>query len=341
MNRALLDQLQQMRSWPSLTVVFNTTRGAIITDSERATGHRLIQEASDRLGSPDGDVNDELRDRLIAELHQLLGSQTEVRSGHAIALCASPEYAAAVALGGRVEERVVIDETFATRDLVADLNRTASYRVTTVSESTIRTFVGDRTRLAEERGDAWPVVRAEESNDTVWSRQVSDQLRSLDAAFPLPTVLVGVKRTLARVVEDSDVTMIGEVTGNHDRTGAAELHTLVWPVVLDWIGQREQRALDRLDDARSGRRYASGVDEIWPLATDKRIELLVVESGYTLSAHIGDNGQLDRSPNADGRVTDDVIDEAIEAVLQSGGKITMVADGTLDDHGRVAAVLRF
>ena len=70
------------------------------------------------------------------------------------------------------------------------------------------------------------------------------------------------------------------VAGDHDRSGAAQPHPLVWPVVLDWMGQRQSRA---------------------------------------------SNGQLDRVGESTGRMTDDVIDEAIEAVLQSGGAATVVA----------------
>lgn len=177
MNRALLDQLQQLRSFPSITVLLNTTPGGTPSDDEQATGRRLISEAASRLGDDDPDGS------LVAQLAELLNSQAGQRAGHAVALCVSSGHAAAVSLGGNVEERVVIDDTFATRDLVADLNRTASYRIIAVSEALVRVFVGDRTRLVEQRDDHWPLLRSDEDNDTHWSRLVSDQLRASDADF--------------------------------------------------------------------------------------------------------------------------------------------------------------
>lgn len=338
MNRSLLDQLQQMRSYPSITVLMNTTRGSTLSADEIATARRLIQTAADRLT---GDVDDRARTLLTDRLHASIEERTGQRSGQALALCVSRDHDAVVSLGGPVEERVVIDETFATRDLVADLNRTASYRIATMSESAVRIFLGDRGRIVEERSDDWPLHRGDEVSDAIWSRQVNDALRQAEAGYSLPLVVVGVQRTVARLLDDSGLEIIGHVTGNHDRTGPAELHTLIWPMVLDWIGAQESRALDRLDDARSSKRYASGVHEIWPLANEGRVDLVVVEEDFSMSARIDDNGQLDPSDDDHRDVTDDVVDEIIEAVLQNGGHATMVSTSTLESHGRIAAVLRY
>lgn len=348
MNRSLLAQLQQMRSYPSITVLMNTTRGTELSDDELATARRLTQTAAERLT---GDVSDDVRHRLISRLAELVDERSGRRSGHALALCVSTEYDAAVSLGGSVDERVVIDETFATRDLVADLNRTAEYRVLAVSESGARNFLGDRVRIVEERSDIWPLARPDGTSDDAWSREVSDQLTALDTDNSIPVVVAGVKRTVTRLVDVSATNVIGHVAGNHDRTNAGELHTLVWPIVLDWIGTEQQRAITRLDEARSAKRYVSGIDEIWSLANDGRVELLVVEEGYTLRARVGAGGHLQTDHDADPRladsmaadreITDDIIDEVIEAVLQNGGATTLVDNATLDDCGRIAAALRY
>ncbi len=80
---------------------------------------------------------------------------------------------ALVYLGREVEERVVVDETFATRDLVADLNRTARLRVVTISDRRARLLVGDRHRLVEVASDDWPLVRDDDAGPTLWVRSVA------------------------------------------------------------------------------------------------------------------------------------------------------------------------
>jgi hypothetical protein len=98
---------------------------------------------------------------VVAALRSLLLEAALQPATRAVALCASPEYQAVVRLGREVRDRVVVDDTFATRDMVADLNRTAVFRVATVSDRKARVLIGDRNRLAEVRDDQWPLVRDE------------------------------------------------------------------------------------------------------------------------------------------------------------------------------------
>lgn len=53
-----------------------------------------------------------------------------------------------------------------------------------------------------------------------------------------------------------------------------DLHHRVWLLATDWLRNGHKRAMQCLDEARSQRRFAGGIDEIWPLANEGRIELL-------------------------------------------------------------------
>ncbi len=337
MNRTLLDQLQQLRCYPSITLLMNTRQGTTLGDDDRGTAHRLADEAAERLAALiDGDPKS-----LIDRIHALVEERAHEPSGQALAICVSPDHEIAISLGGPVDERVVIDETFATRDLVADLNRTVVYRVLAVSDSIIRAFVGDRQRLVEERSASWPQVRDDQISDTVWSRTVSAAVKQLDVEYPVPNVTAGVVRSTSRLLGGTGIDVIGHVSGNHDRTAASELHSLAWPLVVDWKALRQSRALDALDQARSAKRYAAGPNELWALALDGRIDHLVVEADFSLSARVDHNGHVHPTDDEGRDVTDDVVDEIIEAVLQNGGHITMVEASILAPHDRIAAVLRF
>jgi hypothetical protein len=258
-----------------------------------------------------------------------------------MAMCVSPEYSAVVRLGRHVNERVVIDETFATRDMVADLNRTAVYRVITISERVTRLFVGDRQRLVEQRNDRWPMERQDEQSLASWTRDVVHHLRSEQSLHSLPTVLAGVQRSVRSIAPALRDT-IGTVAGNHDRTSASMLHSAAWPLVTDWLRNDGQRALSQLDEAISASRYAGGIHEIWPLAVDGRIATLIVEDDFALPARLDAHNQLHDADDTDHPdVYDDIVDEAIEAVLAHNGSAVMVASGSLEQHARIAAVLRY
>jgi len=338
MNRATLDELQRQRCYPSITMLLNTTPGITLSPTELDTARRLACHIDNRL---DGDVSDALRLSLITRLTHAIDEQAGEPSSHALALFISPEYSAVVRLGRSINERVTIDDTFTTRDLVADLNRTALYRVITISEQTSRLFLGDRERLVEQRDDIWPLTRNDEHTPTTWTRDLSDRLRTEHATDPLPVVVAGVQRSVREFAPTLAET-IGVIAGNHDRTSTTELHHAAWPIVNDWLRTDATRAMRQLDLARSNKRYAGGIHEVWPLALDGRVATLIVESDYTLPARIDANNQLHPANDPDHPdVNDDIIDDTIEAVLQHGGASVIVNSNALIDHQRIAAILRY
>lgn len=338
MNRALLAQLQRLSAYPSVTVLAPTTAADPMRDEDVKRLLALVADADRRLV---GDVDDDIRLAVVDRLRALVDEAALQPATRAVALCASPEHHAVVHLGRDVRPRVVVDDTFATRDMVADLNRTAVFRVLTVSDRKARLFVGDRARLAEVRDDRWPLVRDELDTPTGWVRAMIDAISEECGDQELPTVLAGVHRTVRAVRPRLPIEPIAVLGGGHDRTGWAELHRLVWPVVVDWMRRDGDRAMAQLDAARGARRFAGGIDEVWSLAADGRVQLLVVEEDYDLAASIED-GQITPAtdPEAPG-VVDDLVDELIEAVLRHGGEAVMVPSGTLAAHDRVAAALRY
>jgi len=339
MNRLLLDDLIGRFAYPSVTVLANTRRGSALAEDDLVSIRAQIDRADDRLRT---DVHDEVREMVVARLHALLAAHRDDRPGTALALFASPDHSALVHLGREVRPRIVIDDTFATRDLVADLNRTAAFHVVAISDRKMRVLVGNRHRLVERRDDRFPVLRDEDEPAGPWRRRIAEELELVCRERRLPVVLAGVERTLASVHVDLGDRRVGVINGNHDRTGWADLHTLAWPLVVDWLRTDGARALERLDRARSAFRYAAGIDEVFPLATEGRIELIVAEDGFAPSVRLGSQGQL--IPAADlehPEVVDDIVDDTMELVLRYGGESVIVPDGVLGEQGRVAAVLRY
>ncbi len=238
----------------------------------------------------------------------------------------------------------MIDDTFATRDLVADVNHAAVYRVVTISNRTVRVLIGDHRRLVEECSDSWPMVRSSYETTTSWGNEVVRRLRAEQRRLPLSTVVAGVERSVRHAGAAIDpLSTIGVIPGNHDRTSWVDLHNAAWPLVADWLRTGQARALERLDWARSACRYAGGLDEVWTLANDGRVELVVVGESLAMAARLDDRHGLQRADHereARG-VVDDLVDDILEAVLRHGGNAVIVGDAQLQDHQRIAATLRY
>jgi hypothetical protein len=338
MNRALLSEIQSKSGYPCVTLLVSTTPGSRLHPDDLQAVVGLVAEADRRLR---GDVPDEVRSTVLATLEQLVHRAAGEAATKAIAVCVSTDYAAVVRLGRAVRPRCVVDHSFATRDMVADAHRTALYRVITVSDRRVRLLVGDQNRLAEERSGDWPIERQDDQSLAQWSRAVSHSVRSEYAQYATPTVIAGVERSTRELLKLDRVEVIGHLPGNYDHTSWSELHRASWPIVETWLQRDRHDAQVRLERARSNRRFAGGIAEVWDLAREGRVELLVVEESFDYPARLVD-GRL--APAADREapdVVDDAVDELIETVMRAGGRAVVVPEGDLAAHDRLAAVLRY
>lgn len=338
MNSALLSELQRREAYPSVSLLLNTAPGSSTSSSDRVALARLADNAERRLL---GDVPDATRQAVIGSLRELIESSLDEPTSRSLALFASQEYSAVVRLAEPVRDRVVIDTTFATRDLVADAQRSALFRVVTVSDHLSRLLIGDRTRLVEEKNDRWPLQRDEDQTREAWSRTVLAAIADERSSHPVPTVVAGTQQVARAISKDAGTETIGVIRGNHDRTGWVDLHTEAWPLVCDWLRSGDAHAVDRLEVARGARRYAAGIDEVWDLACDGRVELLVVDRAFEYPARLDDGRLVAASDVESPDVIDDAVDELIEHVLRQSGRVAMVDGDALSGHDRTAAVLRY
>jgi len=321
----------------------------------------LFAEAESRLSLELTTSEVTARIRVLVELAETVD---EDRGQQAIALFASARYRAASRLPEAVLDRVVVDDTFATRDLVRALHRTPTHLTVVLGDPGARLFAGQG-RVLREVADDWFPVSGEEGPDhgergrrhdpgiereQRRARLVRDIDLALDAhlrSASHPLFVLGARERVAAFKAGSrHQRQIGGTVSGGLPAGVAvgQVAAAVWPAVEDWLDHRQREAIGELDQAVGARRLAAGIDEVWPLARDGRGDLLVVEEGYALAARTDASGgdRLERveDPRAPG-VVDDVVDEVIEAVMNRGGRVAIVADGSMAERGRIALKLRF
>ena len=105
---------------------------------------------------------------------------------------------------------------------------------------------------------------------------------------------------------------------------------------------KRTRASPASNEAVSVNRHASGIDQVWRAAFEKRCQTLLVETGFEHPADLAPEG--DRLLPYSGRgaaALDDAVDEVIERVIADGGEVFFYEPGVLDIHQRIAAVLRY
>jgi hypothetical protein len=352
--------LQAQQDYPSISILAPTHRTAPANKKDRIVVKNLVAQGLERLHS-------EFKKREVAAVVQNLKKLVDgidwQHTLDGLALFASRKVAAAFELPFRVKARVMIDASFATRDLVFTLNRAPRYRVLVLSEKPTRLFDASTNVLTEHTAKPFPVLHkgpggasklpggqginrsaVRDESHRQFFRKVADAVAELQKHDKLPLVVVGVERYLAfyeEVTADAE-SIVGLVGGSHDATSPRDLGRLAWPVFQAGATQQRTRALVRLDAAVSANRHASGIDQVWRAAFEKRCQTLLVETGFEYKADLAPQG--DRLLKYSGRgpaALDDAVDELIERVLADGGEVFFYEPGALDLHQRIASILRY
>ncbi len=361
MNRADLKLLQSLESYPSITITLPTHRTSPDNKQDPIRVRNLLKLAAEKLTAEAGDQDVK---HLIEELDYIAEDIDYMHALDGLAIFVSNQVSRKFYLPFTLAERVVIDPTFYTRDLVFALNRSPRYRVVALSEQPTRLFEGLRDDLDEIRTAGFPFFHGgpggattlpddpsvnrslyRDEHHRTFFRTVDNALGTVHAADPLPLVLVGVDRYISffREVSRHTDSIIATWRGNHDRTSAHDLGKLIWPEVEQAFAAQRTHILTDLNDAVGAHRSASTIGEVWRKAREGRGAVLVVEEGFHYPARVTADGmglEPIETPTTPEDL-DDAVDEAIEAVLTMGGRVVFVADGTLAQHSRIALILRY
>ncbi|MDO8119807.1 hypothetical protein Q6346_00595 [Isoptericola sp. b490] len=351
---ALVLRLQAARSYPSVSVLMSTRPGAAMHQTDRTRLRALTREVALRLAAEDGGAEEHRY--LLHELEQIADAAVLEATGAALGIFVNASTAVRVVLPLPVADRVVVDPTFATRDLVRAMHRTPRHSVLVLSQrhaqlyegvvGGLRPAPGHRFPLERDRGDARPRgrhpdrPRLHEAEATAFLRDVDAALGAHLAARPMPLVVVGPARLLALFTDGSRnlARLAGTVVGNLGGLPLDELATRIRPVVEAYLRSREAEALALLERRTGEGRTVSGMAAAWLAGRHERPEMLAVEEGLYVPARLSPDGDhLTPADDVDHPdVIDDLVDELIETVLHRGGWVALVSDGALRDHDGVA-----
>lgn len=293
--------------------------------------------------------------------HPELQPDPRAEAGQGLAILVTPHDGQLLHLPFAVVEQVVVDRTFATRQLLEGIARNPRYRVLVLDGHHARMFQGEGHRLVEVRTHGFPVhveppheqdtpqkdlpihEEAEREEHRIVYRAVDDALEAACRVDPLPVVVTGAERELALFGEVTahGGRIVGRLAGNYAHTHPAELATTVRPALDAHRAAEQTRVLERLREAHGRERAVFGLSAVQEAVAEGRGNLLVVEEGFTFPGQWTDGLTPGDTPDERIDDLDEVVDDVIETVLLAGGHVEFVDDGALAGHGRIGMLLRY
>ncbi len=249
-----------------------------------------------------------------------------------------------------VEDRVVIDPTFATRDVVRAVQSNPRFLLLHMDHRSANLYRYNQKYLEPVLSPDFPALR---EGRVRAGRDVERQrmfLRGIDAGLSrhlaetnLPIVIVGGDRVVGEFLRltRNGSKVAGIARGIHSRPHLSELEDIGRSVMRDHVDDLAAAAHDTLYARLRVKRAVTGLLGCWHAASTENPELLVVEQHFAMPARMVAEGRYVEPADDEEHpeVIDDAVDDLIEKVLQSGGFVSVVPDGTLREHGRVALTL--
>ncbi|TRV78056.1 chemotaxis protein [Streptomyces sp. 130] len=366
LTAGLLQELRRTRPYPALSLTMPTHRRAPDNAQDAVRLRNLLSEAHNRLEA-DPEVGRDACAAIKQQLDRAAGELDQRRALDALVLLATADEYQIWRLPRTTPERVVLSDSYLTRNLVAAKAQARPFWALTVAADHAALFSGTTESAQEAHAGGFPLTapreefnpqRMERTGDTPsnfasedtrnFLRTVDEKLRAVLATDPRPLYLVGIAPALALFDEVSECAKdaVGRVTKGAPADNAPrDLLTELRPA-LDARREHFAKEIDgRLDAARGRKAFAGGLDEVWAAVREGRAGLVAVEEHYQQTVRV-DQEHLkpvtdDVVDPSDVSVREDIVDELVEAALDSGAEVFFVADDSLKGHGRIAAELRF
>ncbi|MCS6906092.1 MAG: hypothetical protein RML72_09795 [Bacteroidia bacterium] len=358
MDKQQLIQIQSIRKYPSVSILLGLFTSPTENQRNILNLKNLIKQAEERLLK---EFSKREVEKIIDRLHSIaerIQSRLHYQAGLAIFVNDEQEFI--IDLPFSVKQRVIIDHTFATRDLILGMNRSIRYYVMTLSAKEVHLYTAYRNILNEVQENGFPfhlsleVIDVQRQFTIDKEVQVKEFYNNLDKAFnqlynqqPLGLILVGAAKNISyyKEVANNPRAIVATIDGNYEHASIHELGNIVWNQVKELLSQQRNEVLVELEAAIKAQKYVSGIEQVWRLAKEGRGRLLLAEEDYSASAKIiHDNGseflEIVDDPTLPG-VIDDLVDEVAEMVMLAGGQVVFVDNGKLKEHQGVALILRY
>jgi hypothetical protein len=354
----LLKELKDIVSDCCVTIIMNTHRNKQQYDIDRLQLQKLLKETDKRL--KEYELEEEAR-ILSKRLHELASQVRFENNLDCLILFVSEKITKYLHLPIQVENRVVIDKSFATRDLVRILHMKTNYFVLVFSEYKARLIEAFDETLIQEYGAPFPIENLdlystktiELKNADLQKRLLSEFYNRIDKAVneirndnPKPILLCSQEMNCAEYLKVADLkeTIFTDfMKGNKLYMEANDIVREAWKVVRKQQFEKNRLRRQELEQALSSGQYISDANEIWQATSEGKIRTVFIDETLFRPARIENNTITfvqEEERNKPG-VIDDIYDEIIEASMNSGAEVVFLPKGELSEFNGLGAVTRF
>lgn len=352
----MLKKIKDIQADGCVTIVLNTHRTRPDNERDPLVLKNLLKQAEQRLY---GTFEKRFVWPIVENLNKLADKIDHQQNLESLVLFANNAVAEFTRLPIRVKDRVVIDNNFATRDLVRAMHQETSYYVLVLSRQNARLIEAFNDKVVKEfegdfpfRNDLYATDRQELSTNKGTDNLIEEFFNRVDklvqAAIkenPLPILLATETRNVHHYtrVADKKHDIIGHINKNRDDEKAHHIIPEAWEVVRTITREKNAARIAELLKGVSEAKVTTELSAIWNALQEGRGKTLFIRKGFFQPARIAENRvvPVERSVQDKPGIIDDIVDEMIEINLAFGGDNVFLEGREMEKFGNLALLTRF
>jgi Bacterial archaeo-eukaryotic release factor family 3 len=304
---------------------------------------------------------EELADLVMQKLRKIVKNLNFNTFKKSIAIYVSPVFEKVLYLDIPMEEKIMVDGSFEIRDILYAKKELHNYLVLVLSNKWSKVFLGSCSKFVKVKSNVPDHIAAFENDapektanfsDPSYRKEVmmekflrhtDEGLRFLLHAYSLPVFVMGTKRILGhfKTITKNEKSIIGYIHGNYEEATESELGDMLKPYVNDWKKVKMEDLHHQIERAADAGKLATGIKDVWKLASQNRGRLLVVEKNFMYPAEQGESVEVivkPKEPYNKFSYIKDAVDDVIEKVLEQGGDVEFVDKDLLTEYDHIALI---
>ncbi len=363
--------LQNEKGNICISVIVPTHRTSPDRRSDQLNTKRAIEKAEQLLNMK---YTADIVAPLMNKLHALFQSIDFEHNEEGLGLFVSSTIQLRLSFPFRVEEKIVVGDSFEIRDVLYKVNYSDPYYVLLLTEHGTHFFQGSWNVLDEIKDKHFPIEYKEEYAYNPPSRSMSyagqahvksfekdkselEEIRYKNFFHKVdktlhgyllnnePLILLGTEKLLALFENTSthQKNFAGKISGSYSYLNLKQLSDLISPIIFNYLQNKRTKLIEEFIEKIGQHLGTSGIQDIWSAAMEGKAFKLLVEKDYRYPGFLDENNfhLYLRPPQKQHTVLADAVDDLIELVLKKEGKVFFVDNGLLKDYERIALITRY
>ncbi len=261
-----------------------------------------------------------------------------------IAIYVSPILEKVFYLNFSLKVNVSVGDDFTIRDIVLSKEQNTDYIIMLLGDDVCNVYSGNDSFFKRFIHDNWNFVNPNPSfKSPTFLHHIDIALKRILRSYPVPLFVVGTKKILTNFknITVNNLSVNQFISGDYEAFSNEKLQHILKPFVKNWVIVKKQFLLNKMRIAAQTNDLIFGIGNVWAQAMQRNGQLLLVQENYMYVSEQGNSEDIINNitqPYNKFSYTKDLVEDAIEKVLENGGDVEFVDGEFLKDLGPIALI---